>query len=112
MNEDREHCAIGSKYMGGHAFGAQISSQLVLANTFFKKQECCNETDHSTEQSKQPDYVLALFKHCKGAETTVQIGMNSNHKAVIARIELPIDHKTRQTERAATSKATRPRTVL
>ena len=41
MNEEREHS------------GSVTGHQLEMANTFFKKQECCNATYHSTEQRKQ-----------------------------------------------------------
>ena len=42
--------------------------------------------------------IGVLFKHCKDAESTGQIDMNSDHKAAIARIELPIDDKTQRTK--------------
>ena len=68
--------------------------------TFFKEQEICKATYHLTRRSTQLDYVLmntALFKHCKDAETTGHIDMNSDHRAGMARVELLIDHKTQQT---------------
>ena len=36
----------------------------------------------------------ALFKRCTDAEAMGQIDMNSDHKAVMARTELPMNHKT------------------
>ena len=64
-----------------------------------KKQDHSKATYDSTRHCKQFDYVLmnrAMFKHCKDAETNGQIDMNSNHTPVIARIELPINHKIQQ----------------
>ena len=39
------------------------------------------------------------FKHCKDPETTGQIDMQSDHKAAIARSELPINNKTQEMRR-------------
>ena len=38
----------------------------------------------------------ALFRHCRDADATGQIGMKSDYKIVIAIIDLPMNHKTRQ----------------
>ena len=61
----------------------------------------------SSKESKQLDYVLmhrALFEHLRDAETTGQTDMNREHKAEIARIELPTDRKTPHTTRTANKK--------
>ena len=56
----------------------------------------------ANDQRVKPDLLdcvltsRALCKHCKEAETTEQIDMIGDHKAVIVRIKLPIDHKTQQ----------------
>ena len=51
----------------------------------------------------------ALIKHCKDAETMGQVDMNSDHRAVRARVELPIDHKTQQM--LTTEKPTKQREI-
>ena len=69
-------------------------------------------TYHSTKHHKQLDYVLmnrALFNSCKDAETTGKIDMNSDHKAVIAWIELLIGLETQQTKRTENNKPKKQR---
>ena len=50
-----------------------VQHHLILANTFYKKQDYHKATDHSTKQHKQFDSVLmsrALFRHCRDAHVT------------------------------------------
>ena len=73
-----------------------------------QKEDYNKATYQSTVHCKQPDYVLmsrALFRHCRDAEATGQIDMNSDHKAVVAIIEIPVNQKTRQTLRPAKNTA-------
>ena len=113
INEEPE--AIDPKFIGRHAFGEQNSRgqwlrhwaaphQLILAHTFFKKQDYNKATYHLTKHCKQFDCVLvntALFRHCEDAVTTGQIDMHGDHTAVIARIEQPLNHKSPQSLRPA-----------
>ena len=94
---------MDSKYVKKDAFATQNSRgqwlghwafqhQLVLAKMFFK-----TRVPHSDMPVTQLDFVLmhrAQLKPRKGAETTAQLDMHSDHNAVIARIKLPIDHTT------------------
>ena len=115
-NDEREQNAIDSKYFGRHPRVTRnsrgqwlghsaVQHHLVLANTFFQQQDYNEATCHSTKHCKQLDDVLMnralFFKHCKDAESTGQIDMNSDHKAVIARTKLQIDHKNQQRTRSA-----------
>ena len=71
--------------------------QLTLANTFYKKRSYSKATYHSTKQCMQLDFAIkcrALFRHCRDAEATGQTDSTSDHKAVIARIEVPMNRKT------------------
>ena len=59
-----------------------------------KKSTICHE--RRAKHGKQLDNVhmnRALVKHCKDAEIPNQIDTNSDHKAVISNIEMPIGHK-------------------
>ena len=117
-NDEHKH-SVDSEYVGSHAFGTQNSRgqrpQEALGSPVFcghwqtrsSKKEETEATHHSTKRCKQIDSVLlnrALSKHCKEAEATEQIDMNSDYKPVTARIELPIDHKTQQIKQTSKRK--------
>ena len=76
----------------------RVQCQLILANTFFKKQDFTSNVppNKQLQATRLRTHEKGVFKHCKDAVTTGQIDMNSDHKAVTARIELAIKHKTQQ----------------
>ena len=81
-----------------------VQHLLMLANTLYKKQDYNTATYHSSKHCVQLDHVLmsrALYRHCRDAEATGRIDMNSDHKAVRARIEVPTNHRTRHILRPA-----------
>ena len=51
---------------------------------------------YTTQQNKasHPTTRLRVLKHCEDAETKGQIDMNTDHTAMMARMELSLDHKT------------------
>ena len=93
---NEEPDAIDSKCEGGHIRHA--TQQRTVSQTLgspapvgagqhvLKKQDNSKATYHTTKHCKQLDYEFTnrvLFKHCKDAEATRQIDMNSDDKAVI-----------------------------
>ena len=65
-----------------------------------------SKTKTTTEQKITQQHAESN-SHCKDAETTGQIDINSDHKAGMVRTELPIDHKTQQIRRPTEKKTRR-----
>ena len=114
-NEEREHSAIDSPIQ----LRTRIRQKQWLRHTswywqtrFSGNKITTKQHYHSTTHSQQLDYVLmnrALSTHGKDAQTMGQIHMNSNHKVVKARIELPTDHETQQVNEQTSEEAKRKR---
>ena len=115
-NDEREHGAIDSKYVGRHAFCAQgsrgqwlrqwaVEDQSALGNTFIKtrrhqKNVPLNKTLEAARLRTDEKSLEQALQRCWNK----QIDMDSDRKAVMARINLPIGHETQQTQRSTKKK--------
>ena len=108
----RRKPACGIQNSRGQSFRhCAIQHQVVLANPFLKKKKKRDHSKavyHGTKHCKQLDFVFmnrAFYTHCKDADTTGHIDTHGEHKAVIARIELPTKHKIQQMQRPTKRKS-------